>query len=182
MQNEVSIKRITLAALAGGAILFVWAAAAWMVLPLHSSIKPLPDEKAVLSSMERANAPRGIYFVGGEEKSPGPQALVVYTPHTEAMTGRQLMRSFAFDLVAAFAVAWLLSRATAMSFAKRVVFVVVAGGLLAAVIVDLPNWNWFAYPADYTLASAANKLIGWVLAGLALAAIVRRPAAAGAAA
>lgn len=46
-------------------------------------------------------------------------------------------------------------------------------------IDDLPNWNWFAYPADFTIAAVADKVIAWLLAGVALAAIVRpKPSAA----
>jgi hypothetical protein len=173
MNPTITARRLLVAAIAGGAVLFLWSALAWMVLPLHSTIKPLPDEKTVLSSMQQANAPRGIYFIGGEERSPGPQLLMVYTPFTQAMSGGQLGRSLLFDIIAALGVAWLLSRAAARTFAARVLFVAIAGGLVAAVVADLPNWNWFAYPADYTLASMANRLIGWALAGLALAAIVR---------
>ena len=98
---------------------------------------------------------------------------MVYTPFTSALSGGQLARSFVFDILSALAVAWLLSRAAAKSFRGRLVFVVVAGAVIAALMTDLANWNWFAYPADYTLASMADKIIGWGLAGLALAAIVR---------
>lgn len=171
------MKRLALAALAGGLVLFAWGALAWMLLPLHASIRPLPDERAMVGSMQRANAPRGVYFAGGPEKAPGPQMLVVYTPFTGALTGGQFVRTLLFDIASALAVAWLLSRAAATSFAARVAFVAVAGGVIVALVVDLPNWNWFAYPGNYTLLSALDRLIGWLLAGLALAAIVRpRPA------
>jgi len=171
--STITPTRLTLAAIAGGVVLFIWGFAAWMLLPLHNSIKPLPDEKGMISSMQRANAPRGVYFYGGPDRSPGPQALVVYTPFTSALSGGQLARSFVFDVLSALAVAWLLSRAAAKTFRARVFFVIVAGALIAAVITDLANWNWFAYPLDYTIASMADKVIGWALAGLALAAIVR---------
>ena len=168
------MKKLALAALAGGMVLFAWGFAAWMLLPMReSTIKQLPNESAFVSSLQRANAPRGVYFFGGPDRPPGPQGLLVYTPMTEAMNGGQLARTFVFDVLSALAVAWLLSRAAAMSFARRVLFVILAGGVLAAMIVDLPNWNWFAYPGHYTLMSALDRLIGWVLAGVALAAIVK---------
>jgi hypothetical protein len=173
------MKRIILAALAGGLVLFVWGAVAWMLIPMReSSIRQLPDEKTVIASMQKANAQRGVYFFGAGPGKTGPQGLFVYTPSVQAMTGGQLARTLVFDIVAALFVAWLLSRAATASFGGRVLFVAVAGGLIAAMVVDLPNWNWFAYPLDYTLGSVADKLIGWALAGLALAAIVRPRAAA----
>jgi hypothetical protein len=170
--------RLLAAALAGGLVLFFWAFAAWMLLPMRiSTIKPLPDEKAVVASMQ--NAPRGVYFFGAGSNGPaGPQGLLVYTPFATAMSGGQLARSLMFDVISALFVAWLLSRAAAQSFRARVAFVAVAGGVIAAMVTDLPNWNWYAYPLDFTLLSALDKVIGWALAGLALAAIVRPRAAA----
>jgi hypothetical protein len=176
MIQPISAKRLALAALAGGLVLFVWGALAWMVLPLHDSIKPLPDENTMVSSMQRANAPRGVYFTGDPQQGVKPQMLIVYTPQSVVLSGGQFARTLLFDVLAAFGVAWLLSRAAAKTFAARVLFVAIAGGVIAAVIVDLANWNWFAYPGDYTLASMADKVIGWALTGLALAAIVRPPA------
>lgn len=167
--------RLVLAALAGGLVLFVWASVTWMLLPFReNSIRQLPNEKAVVVSMQ--DAPRGVYFFGGA--APGPQGLLVYTPFTEPMSGGQLARSFIFDVIAALFVAWLLANAAAQSFKARVAFVAIAGGVIAAVVTDLPNWNWFSYPLDFTIISALDKVIGWALAGLALAAIVRPRASA----
>jgi membrane protein insertase Oxa1/YidC/SpoIIIJ len=70
-------------------------------------------------------------------------------------------------------VAWLLSRAAAKSFAAAPATTTKATRVIAALVVDLPNWNWFRYPADYTLLMAVDRLIAWVLAGVVLAAIVR---------
>lgn len=173
MIHAISARRLALAAIAGGLVLFLWGALAWMVLPLHSSIKPLPDETAMVSSMQRANAPRGVYFTGDPEKGAKPQMLIVYTPQAVTLSPSQFARTLLLDILAALGVAWLLSRAAAKTFASRVLFVAIAGGVIAALIVDLPNWNWFAYPGDYTFFSMADKVIGWALAGLALAAIVR---------
>jgi hypothetical protein len=173
MNHTIPARRLFLAAIAGGLVLFLWAFAAWMLLPLRmSAIRTLPDEKTVIASMQ--NAPRGVYFFGaGAQGAPGPQGLLVYSPSAPAMSGGQLVRSLLFDILSALFVAWLLSRAAAASFGARVAFVMIAGGVIAAMVVDLPNWNWFAYPLDFTIMSALDKVIGWTLAGLALAAIVR---------
>jgi hypothetical protein len=176
--NEITTRRLILAAIAGGIILFVWGAVAWMVLPMDRLIRKLPDEKSVVASMQTARAERGVYFVGGNPAAPGPQMLMVYTPFAKALSPGQLGREFLTDLIAAFVMAWLLSRVVAKTFPARLVFVIVAGAVLAAIVDDLANWNWFAYPVNYTLAHVGDRLIGWALAGLALAAIVRpRPAA-----
>jgi hypothetical protein len=33
----------------------------------------------------------------------------------------------------------------------------------------LPYWNWYRFPLDFTLAALAEQLIGWLLAGAAMA-------------
>jgi hypothetical protein len=40
------------------------------------------------------------------------------------------------------------------------------------VIISVPYWNWYGFPLDFTGAQALEKIIGWFLAGLVLAAIV----------
>jgi hypothetical protein len=46
-------------------------------------------------------------------------------------------------------------------------------GLLASLIILVPYWNWYGYPTDFTLAQIAENTVGWLLAGIVLAAIVR---------
>lgn len=176
MELTIPARRITIAALVGGLILFVWGAVAWMVIPLRmSSIKQLPNEKQMLASLQQQSA--GVYFFPAKLDfgTVGPSGLLIYSPAAEGLTPGQLARSFVMNVIAAFAVAWLLARASAsLSFGARVAFVTIAGGVVVSLIADLQNWNWYAYPIDYTLASIADHLVGWLLAGLALAAIVRR--------
>ena len=50
-------------------------------------------------------------------------------------------------------------------------------GLLASIMTSVPFWNWYGFPTDFTLAQIIETTVGWFLAGIALAAIVR-PAAA----
>ena len=50
-------------------------------------------------------------------------------------------------------------------------------GCLAWVVVYLPYWNWYGFPIDFTLAALAEYAIGFFLAGLVLAAMVKQPAA-----
>ena len=52
-------------------------------------------------------------------------------------------------------------------------------GLFAALVTHVAYLNWMWFPVDHTLAMSANVVIGWLLAGLAMAAIVgrRKPAA-----
>jgi hypothetical protein len=35
------------------------------------------------------------------------------------------------------------------------------------------SWNWYGYPTDFTVVQLAEHTVGWLLAGLVLASIVR---------
>jgi hypothetical protein len=76
-----------------------------------------------------------------------------------------------YVVVAAF-FGWMLSRTCGMSYAERVLFVTIAG-LAAGVICRVPDWNWHQYPLNHTLVQVANQVVGWFLAGLVLASVVR---------
>ena len=45
-------------------------------------------------------------------------------------------------------------------------------GLFAALVTHVAYLNWMWFPVDHTLAMSADVVIGWLLAGLAMAAIV----------
>jgi hypothetical protein len=42
----------------------------------------------------------------------------------------------------------------------------------------VPNWIWMHFPADYVFTVVADLTIGWTLAGLAIAAMVKPASAA----
>jgi hypothetical protein len=46
--------------------------------------------------------------------------------------------------------------------------------IVAGVIYDLPYWNWYGFPMNYTIAHIASWVISWGVAGLGMAAIVKR--------
>ena len=57
------MKKTLLAGLAGGLILYAWAAIAWIVLPLHdASIKPMANEDSVIAVMRTAMTEKGVYI------------------------------------------------------------------------------------------------------------------------
>jgi hypothetical protein len=48
-------------------------------------------------------------------------------------------------------------------------------GVFAFVYLEPQYWNWYGFPASYTLARVFGGVTAWLLAGLAMGAIVRRP-------
>jgi hypothetical protein len=46
-------------------------------------------------------------------------------------------------------------------------------GIFASFVTNVPFWNWYGFPRDFTAAQIVEHVVGWFLAGIVLAAIVR---------
>ena len=91
------------------------------------------------------------------------------------MSPKQFGIQFASGSLAALLAAFLLSQAGgSLAFVNRVGFVAVLG-VFVGLVVNVPYWNWYGFPPDQTLAAIADHTLGWGLAGLVLAAIVKSP-------
>jgi hypothetical protein len=79
-------------------------------------------------------------------------------------------------MITAAMAAWFLSRSTAAAsgYIVRVIFCGMLG-VFASFVVHLMYWNWFYFPLNYTTAMVADTIIGWLLAGLVIGAIVKTP-------
>ena len=85
-----------------------------------------------------------------------------------------LVTGFLIDLLAATLVAMLLSSvgSCGQNYWCRVGFIA-SLGVFTALIGHLSYWNWMHFPLGYTLAFVLDVIIGWTLAGLAIAFIIR---------
>ncbi len=187
--------RILIAAVAGAVLYYIWGMLAWMAVPLHApTISGFPDEQAVTSVLREQNLPTGVYTAPMWETEAdmsdpsseftknhlsGPIYSVYYRREgTTPMSPSVLVMGFVIDLLAALLAAMLLSCAATgccRSYGYRVGFVV-GMGLFTALIGHASYWNWMHFPLDYTVAFVIDNVVGWTLAGLAMAAIVK-PAA-----
>jgi hypothetical protein len=196
------MKKILIGGIAGGVVFFIWSALAWTVLPLHKpSMHSIANEDAVISALKANLGAGGLYLfpalpgTTGEMPSAGspemkdnaarkmregPIGFVVYNPNgVEPLMASQFILGLILDFFAAALAAWFLSRSTAQGspYMTRVMFCGVLG-IFVSFVSHLPNWNWMGYPLDYTTAMVADTVVGWLLAGLAIAAVVKAPAAA----
>jgi hypothetical protein len=179
--------RILIAALIGGIVMFIWGAVAHMALGLgEAGIRPPAHEDVVLSSLhEGLGSEPGVYFLPwlgpdamGDEAAvkayaakagTSPYALVVYLPQGEDMTrmGRPLVMQWVSDTLSALVLATLMSL-PGLGMGRRL-------GLAGAVAVFawlstmVPYWNWYRFPASFTVAALVEQVIGWLLAGAAMA-------------
>ena len=181
--------RLIIAGIVGGLVMFFWAAFSHMVLQLgDAGIKALPNEAPVIAVM-KANIPEpGFYFVPGmenmhnateeqqkawEEKyKAGPTAIIVYRPTGgEVMSAKQLLFELLSNIVAALFVAYILSMMVP-SFSKRVAAAALIG-LSGWISINLSYWNWYGFPAGFVGFEAIDQFFGWLLAGIAIALIIR---------
>lgn len=186
------MKKTFLAAVVGGLILLIWGFLAWLVLPLHeSTMQNLPDEDIIVDILSKSIQNEAVYIFPGlpiddsqaamdehiEKYKRGPRGIIVYNPRggDPLMIGNFVVGAV-LCIIAAFVVTWFLVRSTAVS-SPYLVRVAYCGmfGVLITFSSYLSAWNWMGYPLSYSTAMAADAIIGWLLAGLGIAAIIKAP-------
>ncbi|MEP6897424.1 MAG: hypothetical protein ABI870_02735 [Rhodanobacter sp.] len=179
--------RVLVAGLIGGILMFVWGVVAHMALGLGNvGIHQPVDENVVLASLhDGLGEQAGVYILPSfdpkqmndpykvraysQKAIRSPYAWVVYLPQGDDMMQmqRQIPRQWASDTLAALALAFMLGVAV-LSFRRRLAIAAVAS-LFAWLSLQIPYWNWYRFPLDFTLASLVEQLVGWLLAGAAMA-------------
>ena len=178
-------KRVVLAGVLGGVALFFWGGLSHMMIGL-GNVGIQNIQQPVYDAMKMAITQPGFYFFPEsdmkgtikDEYKGGPIGIVIFKPTGAgaSMTG-QLVNEAVLNVVQALLAAFLLSLAVTLTrYPKRVGFVFVLG-ILSAIATNIEYWNWYGFPASYTWASIVDKLIGFMVVGLVVAAIVK-PAAA----
>lgn len=180
--------RIAIAAILGGLVMFLWGAVAHTMLPLgemgmHTAI----EQDVALDAIARSGAKgEGVYMLPGmdpamyadeaankafvEANRDKPYALVVYQPKGNPALenmGPNLGKQWASDTLAAGVLAWILALG-AWRFGRRVA-VSAALGTFSWLTISVPYWNWYLFPMDFTLANLVEQVVGWTLAGAAIA-------------
>jgi len=183
--------KLILAVLLGALAIFLWEFVAHMFTPLgEAGLGYLPKVEAVSSSLQSAiGGKAGMYIfpTGGltadssreekqkamermnEEMKTKPSGLLIYKPAgTEFNFGKNLAVQFVTDLAKAALLLALLTHTRLASFGKRVGFVVLAG-VLAAIVTNIPHWNWYGYDPTFTMSQIVMEIIGFFCAGLVIA-------------
>ena len=189
------VKRVLLGGILGGILVFNWGYVAHMVLPLgEMACHQIPDEAAVISTVRTTIKEPGFYLFPGIETSKhpsesemqawqekakqGPVGVLIVRPQGgEGMTPLTLGTEFGTNIVSALLAALVLSQVRAGASYWTRVGLVTLMGLFAFVTVIVPYWNWYSFPADFVTSEVIEHTVGWLLAGLVMAAIVRAPKA-----
>jgi hypothetical protein len=187
------MRQILLATLAGGSIVFVLAALQNAAFPAGEP-RSIPSESAILPVLRNSIPQPGIYYFPGgtlertmsKEERRATQAeherrfregptgiLVIRAGGVGFHFGRRLAVQLALSLLAALAAATILATtASATTYATRLAIVTLLGAF-AFLHIEPQYWNWYGFPATYTIVRVAGGVASWVIAGSAMAAIVR---------
>ncbi len=189
-------KKLITGALLGGFILWLWGFLYWAIsgIPVNG-MSEFKDEAAVERVLrENAQGP-GFYALPsawvpdgtdpqawGEKRMQHIADRFFFSGSVNVgglgPMGNQMVRSILGNVLAALLMMWLLLQAADSSFGRRVLFVVGAA-LLAWLVGVYPNAVWWGHPSSFVFYQLIDFVIGWTLAGLALAWLVgdRRAAA-----
>lgn len=177
-------KRILLAALFGGIIMFAWGYVSHAILPLgKAGISKLPDEAPMLSAITPINP--GFYVLPysdmnadsetrkahDERWAAGPSAILVKQPQPGNSFVMRMLLEFGSNVICAWLLALILT-ACGGGFVVRASMGALIG-LYATFSIDVSQWNWFGFPRDFTLAAMIDQTIGAFATAVVVAAIVR---------
>jgi hypothetical protein len=151
----------------------------WMALPWHdATIGYFKNEDAVLGLVRDQAIESGVYFApchrantaeaAQAKMESGPRVFAVV--RTDGMTsmGPNIAKGIVFNLLTAILVTWLLAMTDSLSYAGKLLFLVVFG-LAASCFLTIPSWIWWGFSTPFVLVAFADALIGWFLAGLVIA-------------
>lgn len=178
--------RALIAGILGGVVFFVWGAIAHMALPIgQMGMREATAEDPVIAAMKDNLPGPGVYMLPGlspaqmQDKAAvaaysakatvNPNAFVVYQPEGKdgMQMGGNLVKQFSSGTLAAILLAWVLSLG-ALAFRTRVL-AAGAMGLFAWFAISAPYWNWYRFPASFSIANLIEQVVGWLLAGAVIA-------------
>jgi hypothetical protein len=179
-------------AVAGGLIVFIWGLFSWMVFPWHqTSLKKFTNESEVATVISENAPTAGMYVLpntfayndktsqehmtqGMTMMEKGPFMFASIRPNGMGkMSLGPFILSLFIQIIGAFIVTWMLMKTKGLIFRKQVGFVTLFG-LGVGILTQIPDWNWWGFSCVYVLTNLADLVIGWFLAGLAIAKIIKK--------
>src|SRR5216110_1430222 len=189
--------RAFVAAILGGIAMFIWSFIAHDLLPLgETGMREFKDEAAMLDALKtNLGDARGLYHFPGHKAGPnatrqeksdamkramekaasGPSGVLLYHPTRQFSFGKLLGIEFATELIEAILVVFLLAQTMIDSFFGRVSFVFFAG-VLASIATNVPYWNWYGFPDDYTVCYMSIQIISFIIVGIVAALVLGKRA------
>lgn len=186
--------RMIVAGLLGGLAMFVAGSITHMGLGLVP-VRSTPFEEQLGSVAQQTLREPGVYLIPGmpmdlQTRSAAereqlmkdaqaraesqPRLFLAYAPPApKGFFTAQLVAQLVGDVMAAIAMALLLTLAQGpASYALRVL-ACTAGAVAGSLMTRLPYWNWYGFPSSFTERELLDDLIRAVAAAAVVAAIVR---------
>jgi hypothetical protein len=108
-----------------------------------------------------------------DQHKAGPVGMLMYRAEgSTPMDMMTMVRGFCIYFVASMLLSCVMMAAQLLNFILRLAFVIIAAAF-AVMVCHISTWNWMHFPDKYALAMTADTLIGWTIAGIFLAIIVR---------
>jgi hypothetical protein len=184
------MKQVILASISGCVIIFIWGALSHLLLFIGSGFTPLPNEENIIKTLESSLPQKGLYFFPGkdfrqsatkEQESDfqkkfqtGPVGMLVYRPvGGDPMALNKLLTQLASNFITTLILS-LIGSLIMLPYWKRV-FIISLLGCLVCASVSTIYWNWYEFPTSFFLAQCVDQVVGFFLAGLAIARIIQRP-------
>jgi hypothetical protein len=187
--------RVIFSAIIGGILVFAWGLVSWMHLPYHAqSIHQFKDEAAVTTFFQGQVEQSGIYVLpfvpfdtaskSADEKKAiweevqkkqqtGPMVFAsVALEGTQHSMNTAMVYSLILQITGAFIISLMLWCSCCSGYLCRV-STVSAIGVLVGLLGSFPNFIWWKFSLPFVLTCAADAFIGWTIAGLLMAAIVK---------
>jgi hypothetical protein len=96
--------------------------------------------------------------------------IVFHRSGSEPVTPKKLLLQLTSEMLAA-AIGALLLRRIAAPYWQRAM-VMGSLGAFAVLSISTIYWNWYGFPDAFFVAQLVDKVVGWLLAGAVMAAIV----------
>jgi hypothetical protein len=187
--------RAFLAAILGGITMFIWSFVAHDLLPLGEiGVRQFENEDPMLDALKtNVGDTPGFYHFPGHHAGPnataherseaikramekaatGPSGILVYHPTRQFAFGKLLGVEFGTEVLEAILIVFLLSQTRIESFAGRISFVLVTG-ILAAISTNVPYWNWYGFPSNYTAAYMFIQIVAFFCTGVVAALVLAK--------
>lgn len=187
--------RVIISAIIGGILVFAWSMVSWMVLPYHTqAIHQFKDEAGLTKVLKDHADHSGVYvlpFVPGDtlskpaddqrkaweevqkKQETGPMVFAsVALEGTQYTMKTAMTYSLILQIVGAFLISTMLWCSCCSGYFCRVLTVSTVG-LLVGLLGSVPYMIWWKFSQAFVLVCAADALIGWTIAGIFMAALVK---------
>ncbi len=182
-------RRMILAWIAGGGVLFLWGFLTHAVLPFYNnSLNRFTNEDEIQRAIAAGATKSGTYLVPNipllpENAPPGEKEAALKVMQDKMAKGPTMyahlrvgeVTSYAgyflvqilTDFVAAFILAFVLWNSKSAALASRIT-VAAAIGIIVIVLQSVPQWNWYAAGTDHIVAEAIDLIVGLPIAGFVI--------------